>query len=52
MNCSILETIDWEDRPEVNVWAGDRLLAFEMADPEERTVEVDRDLPEEDEANN
>ena len=46
------ETIDWEDPPEVNVWAGDRLLAFEMADPEERTVEVDRDLPEEDEVNN
>ena len=46
------ESIDWEDPPEVNVWAGDRLLAFEMADPEERTVEVDRDLPEEDEANN
>jgi hypothetical protein len=37
------ESIDWEDPPEVNVWAGDRLLAFEMADPEERTVHIDRD---------
>lgn len=37
------DSIDWEDPPEVNVWAGDRLLAFEMAEPEERTVEIDRD---------
>lgn len=37
------ESIDWENPPEVNVWAGDRLLAFEMADPEERTVSIDRD---------
>lgn len=37
------ESIDWEDPPEVNVWAGDRLLAFEMAHPEERTVNIDRD---------
>lgn len=36
------DSIDWEDPPEVNVWAGDRLLAFEMADPEERTVNIDR----------
>jgi hypothetical protein len=27
----------------VNVWAGDRLLAFELADPEERTVAIDRE---------
>jgi hypothetical protein len=37
------DSIDWEDPPEVNVWAGDRLLAFELADPEERTVHIDRD---------
>jgi hypothetical protein len=42
------ENIDWEDPPEVNVWAGDRLLAFEMADPEERTVHIDRDATGED----
>lgn len=34
------ETIDWEDPPEVNVWAGDRMLAFELAEREERTVEI------------
>ena len=45
------ETIDWEDPPEVNVWAGDRLLAFEMADPEERTVEINREPPQEDSEN-
>lgn len=37
------ESIDWDDPPEMNVWAGDRMLAFEMADPEERTVHIDRD---------
>jgi hypothetical protein len=37
------ESIDWEDPPEVNVWAGDRLLAFELAEPEERTVAIDRE---------
>ena len=36
------ESINWEDPPEVNVWAGDRLLAFELAEPEERTVSIDR----------
>ena len=40
------ESIDWDDPPEVNVWAGDRLLAFEMADPEERTIQFDRDTTE------
>ena len=25
------------------VWAGDRLLAFELAEPEERTVAIDRE---------
>ena len=43
------DSIDWEDPPEVNVWAGDRLLAFELAKPEERTVEIDRTADEEDE---
>ena len=43
------ESIDWDDPPEVNVWAGDRLLAFEMADPEGRTVHIDRDATGEDE---
>ena len=43
------ESIDWEDPPEVNVWAGDRLLAFEMAHPEERTVNIDRGAGSEDE---
>lgn len=41
------ESIDWEDPPEVNVWAGDRLLAFEMAEPEERAVEIDREVGDE-----
>jgi hypothetical protein len=46
------DSIDWEDPPKVNVWAGDRLLAFELAEPEERTVAIDRDAgSEEDEAN-
>jgi hypothetical protein len=36
--------IDWEDPPEVNVWVGDRMLAFELAESEECTVEIDRDV--------
>ncbi|RJT07516.1 hypothetical protein [Halococcus sp. IIIV-5B] len=36
------ESIDWEDPPEVNVWAGERLLAFEIADTAERTINFDR----------
>jgi hypothetical protein len=43
------ESIDWEDPPEVNVWAAHRLLAFELADPEERTIQFDRDATGEDE---
>jgi hypothetical protein len=35
------DEINWEAPPEVNVWAGNRLLAFEMADPAERTVNID-----------
>ena len=45
------ESIDWEDPPEVNVWAGDRLLAFEMAEHEERTVNIDREAGSEDAGN-
>ncbi|WP_273737846.1 hypothetical protein [Natrinema soli] len=32
--------IDWDNPPELNVWAGDQLLAFEL--PDERTVQVSR----------
>ena len=45
------ESIDWKDPPEVDVWAGDRLLAFEMANLEERTVEINREPPQENERN-
>jgi hypothetical protein len=43
------ESIDWEDPPEVNVWAGDRMLAFDLAEPEERTVTIDSDAGSEEE---
>lgn len=33
------DEIDWNDPPEVTVWAGDRLLAFERAG--EQTVQLD-----------
>ena len=33
------DDVDWEDPPELNVWAGDRLLTFER--PDERTGQVD-----------
>ena len=36
------ENIDWKNPPEVDVWVGDRMLAFELAEPEERTVHIDR----------
>ena len=32
--------VDWESPPELNVWAGEKLLAFDL--PEERTVSIDR----------
>lgn len=32
--------IDWSNPPELNVWAGEKLLAFDL--PEERTVSIDR----------
>lgn len=44
------ETIDWDDPPEVEVWAGDRLLAFDLAETEEQTVQIDRDADQEDDA--
>lgn len=34
------DTIDDDDPPELNVWAGEQLLAFEL--PEQRQVEIDR----------
>lgn len=40
------DSIDWDNPPEVNVFAGDRLLAFELANPEERTVPINRDQTE------
>jgi hypothetical protein len=45
------ESIDWEDPPEVDVWAGDRMLAFDLAEPEERTVNIDPDAGSEEETN-
>jgi len=35
-----VEEIDWEDPPEVTVWAGDQLLAFEPSS--EQTLAVER----------
>lgn len=43
------ESIDWENPPEIDVWAGDRMLAFELAETEEQTVHIDRDATGEDE---
>ena len=37
------DNIDWEDPPEVTVYAGDRLLAFELANREKRSIRVERD---------
>lgn len=36
-----IDEVDWEDPPEVTVWAGPELLAFDR--PAARTVTVDRD---------
>ena len=41
-------SIDWENPPELNVWVGDRLLAFELANPGKQTVHIDRDAGQED----
>lgn len=35
------ETIDRDNPPEIDVWAGDHLLAFELAEAEERTVHIE-----------
>ena len=35
------DEINWDNPPELNVWAGDQLLAFER--PDERTLHIDRD---------
>ena len=37
-----IDAIDWDDPPELTVWAGDRMLAFELA--ESRSVTIDRDI--------
>ena len=42
------ESIDWENPPELNVWVGDRMLAFELAGTEERTVNIDHEAADED----
>ena len=34
-------SIDWDDPPDLAVWAGDRMLAFELT--ESRSVTIDRD---------
>ena len=36
------DSIDWDDPPEVTVYAGDRLLAFELTNREERSIPVER----------
>lgn len=36
------DSISWDDPPEVTVYAGDRLLAFEIANREERSIPVER----------
>ena len=35
-----VDEIDWDNPPELNVWAGPRMLAFEL--PEKRTVSLSR----------
>lgn len=42
------ESMDWANPPEVAVWAGDRMLAFELAETEEQTVHIDRNAGQED----
>lgn len=38
------DAIEWDDPPELTVWAGDRVLGFErQQQPESRSVTVDRD---------
>ena len=45
-----IEEIDWDDPPELSVWAGDRMLAFELA--ESRSVTIDRGAGEDDDGGN
>ena len=37
------KSIIWETPLELNVWAGNRLLTFELADPRNQTVRINRD---------
>ena len=37
-----IDAIDWDDPPELTVFAGDRMLAFELA--ESRSVTINRDV--------
>lgn len=46
------DSIDWDDPPEVTVYAGDRLLAFEIANREERSIHIDRNAEHEEGENN
>jgi len=39
-----IDAIEWDDPPELTVWAGDRMLAFELA--ESCSVTIDRDRSE------
>ena len=34
-----VEEIDWDDPPELSVWAGDRMLAFELAESRSMTID-------------
>ena len=36
-----VESIDWDNPLEMNVWAGDRMLAFDLVDREERTLPLE-----------
>ena len=45
-----VEEIDWDDPPELAVWAGDRMLAFELA--ESRSVTIDRGTGDDDDGGN
>jgi len=42
-----IDEIDWDDPPELSVWAGDQMLAFELA--ESRSVTIDRSAGDSDE---
>lgn len=40
------DDVDWDNPPELTVWAGPQLIALER--PEQRTISVDRDVDESD----